>query len=91
MKLVLIEVPPKSQAHYLVTQASTQRKPNKELDLPTRDETAIIKYETLTMCIIHKGFRGFRTVSSAFNLSCNLIGIKTTIHYKIIHSPLAAS
>ena len=40
------------------------------------------------MCIIHKGFRGFQTVSSALNLDGNLIGLKPAIPYEIIHLPL---
>ncbi len=40
------------------------------------------------MCIIHKGFRGFRAASPASNLGGNLIGLKPAIPYEIIHSPL---
>ena len=43
------------------------------------------------MCIIHKGFRGFRAVSPASNFGGNLIGLNTEIPYEIIHLPLAAS
>jgi hypothetical protein len=39
-----------------------------------------------TMCIIHKGFRGFGAVSPASILCCNLIGLKHAIPYEIIHS-----
>ena len=42
-----------------------------------------------TMCIIHKGFRGFRAVSPASILGGNLIGLKPAVPYEIIHSPLA--
>ncbi len=41
------------------------------------------------MCIIHKGIRGFRAVSPALNLGGKLIGLKSAIHYEIIHSTLA--
>jgi hypothetical protein len=37
------------------------------------------------MCIIHKGFRGFRAVSPALILGCKLIGLKPEIPYEIIH------
>lgn len=40
------------------------------------------------MCIIHKGFRGFRAVSPASILGGNLIGLKPAIPYEIIHSTL---
>lgn len=40
------------------------------------------------MCIIHKGFRGFRTVSLASIFGGNLIRLKHAIPYKIIHSTL---
>lgn len=42
------------------------------------------------MCIIHKGFRGFRAVSPASILGGNLIGLKPAIPYEIIHSTLCA-
>jgi hypothetical protein len=47
------------------------------------------KYDRTTMCIIHKGFRGFRAVSPASILGGNLLGLKPAIPYEIIHSPLA--
>lgn len=34
-----------------------------------------------TMCIVHKGFRGFRALSPASNLGGNLIGLKPAIPY----------
>jgi len=40
-----------------------------------------------TMCIIHKGFRGFRAFSPALILGGNLIGLKHAIPYEIIHLP----
>ena len=40
------------------------------------------------MCIVHKGFRGFRAVSPALILGANLIGLKPAIPYEIIHQPL---
>ena len=46
--------------------------------------------QPLTMCIIHKGFRGFRASSIASNLGGNLIGLKPAIPYEIIHSTLAS-
>ncbi len=45
----------------------------------------------LTMCIVHKGFRGLRAVSSALNLGGNLIGLKPAIPCDTIHLPLPAS
>ncbi len=39
------------------------------------------------MCIIHKGFRGFRALSPASILGGNLIGLKPEIPYEIIHLP----
>ncbi len=42
------------------------------------------------MCIIHKGFRGFRAVSPASILGGNLIGLKPAIPYEIIHSTFKA-
>ena len=42
------------------------------------------------MCIVHKGFRGFRAASPASTLGGNLIGLKPAIPYGTIHSPLAA-
>jgi hypothetical protein len=41
------------------------------------------------MCIVHKGFSGFRTVSPASILGGNLIGLKPAIPYDTIHSALA--
>ena len=41
------------------------------------------------MCIIHKGYRGFRALSPASILCGNLIGLKPEISYEIIHSTLA--
>jgi len=40
------------------------------------------------MCIIHKGFRGFRAVSPASNLCGNMTGLKPAVPYEIIHSTL---
>lgn len=47
-----------------------------------------IKHENTTMCIVHKGFRGFRAVSPASILGGNLIGLKPAIPYDTIHSTL---
>jgi len=44
-----------------------------------------------TMCIVHKGFRGFRAVSPASILGGNLIGLKPAFPYDTIHLPLATS
>jgi hypothetical protein len=44
-----------------------------------------------TMCIVHKGFRGFRAVSPASILGGNLIGLKPAIPYDTIHSTLCTS
>ncbi len=41
-----------------------------------------------TMCIVHKGFRGFRAVSPASVLGGNLISLKPAIPYDTIHSTL---
>jgi hypothetical protein len=43
------------------------------------------------MCIVHKGFRGFRAVSPASILAGNLISLKPAIPYDTIHSPLAVT
>jgi len=40
------------------------------------------------MCIVHKGFRGFRTASPASTLGSNLIGLKPEIPYDTIHRTL---
>jgi len=45
----------------------------------------------ITMCIVHKGFRGFRAVSPASILDSNLIGLNSAIPYDTIHSPLGTS
>jgi len=42
------------------------------------------------MCIVHKGFRGFRAVSPASILAGNLISLKPAIPYDTIHSPLVS-
>ena len=44
-----------------------------------------------TICIVHKGFRGFRTLSPASILGGNLIGLKSAIPYDTIHSTMCAS
>lgn len=38
------------------------------------------------MCIVHKGFRGFRAVSHSSILGGILIGLKPAIPYDTIHS-----
>lgn len=43
------------------------------------------------MCIIHKGFRGSRSYSSALIVGGNLIGLISAIPYKIIHSTVISS
>lgn len=50
-----------------------------------------INAERTTMCIVHKGFRGFRALSPASNLGGNWIGLKSAIPYGTIHSTLAAT
>ena len=40
------------------------------------------------MCIVHKGFRGYRAASHALILGGKLNGLKTAIPYDTIHSPL---
>jgi len=47
------------------------------------------KWQHTTMCIVHKGFRGFRAVSPASSLGGCLIGLKPAIPYDTIHSTLA--
>ena len=42
------------------------------------------------MCIIHKGFRGFRASSPASILGGKMIGLKPAIPYEIIHKTLGA-
>ncbi len=44
-----------------------------------------IKHENTTMCIIHKGFRGFRAFLPALIFGGNLIGLSSAIPYEIIH------
>jgi len=41
------------------------------------------------MCIIHKGFRGFLSLSHASILGGILIGLKPAVPYEIIHLTLA--
>jgi hypothetical protein len=48
------------------------------------------KNERPTMCIVHKGFRGFRAVSPASILGGKLIALNFLIPYDTIHSPLYA-
>jgi len=40
------------------------------------------------MCIIHKGFRGFRALSLESFFGGNLIGLKPAIPYETIHETL---
>jgi hypothetical protein len=47
-----------------------------------------INNDATTMCIVHKGFRGFRAVSPASILGSKMIGLKPAIPYDTIHSPL---
>jgi hypothetical protein len=42
------------------------------------------------MCIVHKGFRGFRAVLPASIFGGNLMGWKPAIPYDTIHSTLGA-
>ena len=44
--------------------------------------------ESPTMCIVHKGFIGFRAASPASILGGNLIGLKPAIPYDTIYSTL---
>jgi len=46
------------------------------------------EHQLTTMCIVHKGFRGFRALSPASILGGNLTGLKPAIPYDTIHSPL---
>lgn len=63
--------------HIKQTHISTAR-PNllKEHVSLTHGLTNGIKHENTTMCIVHKGFRGFRAVSPASILGGNMIGFK---------------
>ena len=47
-----------------------------------------VNAQHITMCIVHKGFRGFRDVSPASILGGKLIGLKSAIPYDTIHSTL---
>jgi hypothetical protein len=40
------------------------------------------------MCVIHRGFRGFRALSPASIIGSIVIGLKSAIPYKIINSTL---
>lgn len=51
----------------------------------------MVSCATGTMCIVHKGFRGFRAASPASILGGDLIGLKPVIPYDTIHSTLYAS
>jgi len=44
------------------------------------------KHQPVTMCIVHKGFRGFRAASRASILGGNLIELKSAILYDTLHS-----
>ena len=44
-----------------------------------------------TMCIIHKGFRGFRAASSASNFGGSLIGLNPETRTKSYTQPLSAT
>lgn len=53
-----------------------------------RTETKQIKMtncQRIKMCIVHKGFRGFRAVSPASFFGGNLIDLKPAIPYETIH------
>lgn len=50
--------------------------------------TKLKKPEQVTMCIIHKGFRGLQAASTASVLGAKLIGLKPAIPYEIIHLTL---
>ncbi len=45
----------------------------------------LINNDTPTMCIIHKGFKGFRALSPVSILGGKLIDKKPAIPYEIIH------
>lgn len=67
----------------------TDQNMSKSMAAQTHGLTEEIKHENTTMCIVHKGFRGFRAVSLASILGGNLIGLKPAIPYDTIHSTLA--
>ncbi len=46
---------------------------------------------TPTLCIIHKGFRGFQALSQRPIAGWNSIGLNPSIPYEIIRSPLIVS
>ena len=82
----------RNHTHCQVAQkADTQTKTCQRVWLPQpTDRLRRIKHENTTMCIVHKGFRGFRTASPASNLGGNLTCLKPAIPYDTIHAPLAA-
>ncbi len=80
----------RNPTHCQVAQKSDpQAKTCQRVWLPQHtDRLRRIKHENTTMCIVHKGFRGFRAASPALTLGGNLIGLKPAIPYDTIHSPL---
>jgi hypothetical protein len=80
----------RNHTHCQVAQiADTQTKTCQRVWLPNRtDRQRRIKHENTTMCIVHKGFRGFRAISPASILGGNLIGLKPAIPYDTIHLTL---
>jgi hypothetical protein len=81
----------RNHTHCQVAQkASALSKTCQRVWLPNRtDRLRRIKHENTTMCIVHKGFRGFRALSPASVLGGNLTGLKPAIPYDTIHSTLA--
>ena len=79
-----------NHTHCQVAQeADTQTKTCQRVWLPQHtDRLRRIKHENTTMCIVHKGFRGFRAASPASILGGILIGLKPAIPYDTIHSTL---
>ncbi len=76
--------------HCQVAQKSQRINQNlsKSMATQTHGLTEKIKHKNTTMCIVHKGFRGFRSISPAFIWRGNLKGLKPAIPYDTIHSTL---
>jgi hypothetical protein len=75
--------PLRIHTHCQVAQKSqrTDQNLSKSMAAQTHGQTEEIKHENTTMCIVHKGFRGFRAVSLAWFLGGNVTGLKLEIPY----------
>lgn len=79
-----------NHTHCQVAQnVDAQTKTCQRVWLPQRtDRRLIIKHEDTTMCIVHKDFRGFLSVSPASFFGGKLTGLKSALPYDAIHLPL---